>query len=73
MRDTEHSFAIVAAVPGDGVPSLGELHLENASASVLGGRVHIEFSRLAPSIDEAVSAALEEVLRTGLKVVRVDT
>lgn len=71
MRDTEHSFAIVAAAPGDGVPPLG-LHLENASASVHGGRVHIEFSRVAPSIDEAVSSALEEVLKTGLNVIRVD-
>jgi hypothetical protein len=35
--------------------------------------VHIEFSRVAPSIDEAVSSALlEEVLKTGLNVIRVD-
>ncbi len=73
MRDTEHSFAIVAAAPSDGLPPFEDFHLDNAFASVHDGRVHIEFSRLAPSIDEAVSAALEEVLRTGLKVVRVDT
>lgn len=73
MRDTEHSFAIVAAAPGDGVLPLEGLRLEDASAAVRDGRVHIEFSRHAPSIDEAVAAALDEVLRTGLKVIRVDT
>ncbi|MNU43647.1 hypothetical protein D3C71_324370 [compost metagenome] len=73
MRDTEHSFAIVAATPGHGVPPMGDLHIENAFASVHGERVHIEFSRIAPSIEEAVSVALDEVLKIGLKVIRVDT
>lgn len=73
MRVTEHSFAIVAAARDRGVPPVVDLRLENACVSVHGERVHIEFSRIAPSIEEAVSAALDEVLKIGLKVIRVDT
>jgi hypothetical protein len=71
--ETEHSFAIVAAGSAVGFLPDESLHLDDAYASIRDGRIHFEFLRRAPSIDEAISSALDDVLKAGLKVIRVDT
>jgi hypothetical protein len=74
MKANEHSFSIVTAAEQDqdGV-SQALVGIEGVKAVVREGKMHFDFVRYSESLDDAVSAALDEVTKRGFKVIRIDT
>jgi TPP-dependent trihydroxycyclohexane-1,2-dione (THcHDO) dehydratase len=75
MADMQHSFTVVAegsardielALSSDVLGSLADVPV-----SFVMGRMHADFERPAATLEDAVSTAVEDIRRLGLKVLRV--
>jgi len=69
-----HSFSILAkdsVLPDDWDDRLYRAGCPDALASVVGGRLRIDFDREAPDYDAAVESAMADVRRAGFAVAGV--
>lgn len=75
MTDTQHSFTVVAEGSARDIElalsSESRGALDDVPVSLVQGQLHADFERPAPTLEDAVSAAVDDIRRLGLKVVRV--
>lgn len=77
-HDSEYDFAFTLAGVAEVCPAIEDALFvagcDDATLSVRAGRVSLEFTRAAPSLREAVLAAIRDVRRAGIgaEVLRVD-
>lgn len=70
MKDREHDFVLTLAgladLPPGAEDALFEAGCDDATISVRAGRVRLSFTRVAPSLAEAVADASRDVEQAGL-------
>ena len=71
-----HTFVVVATgldhASGDFENRFYDAGCDDACVSFTNGLIHVDFSREAASMDEAIVSATDAVMATGAKIVRVD-
>jgi hypothetical protein len=76
--ETEYDFALVVGGVSDLTPAiedaLFEAGCDDATISMQHGRLYVEFSRIAPSLDEAILSAIGDIRKAGIgaEILRVD-
>ena len=71
-----HEFTLILASREELTPELADVlyqAFDDGTAGSCNGEVMIDFHREAPSLEQAIQAAIEDVRRVGFDVVRVQT
>lgn len=75
MQQATHSFTVVASGLDWDAPDFEERFYgagcDDALVSVVSGDILVDFSRIAPSMEEAVETAVRDVRRAGATVLRI--
>lgn len=71
-----HSFVVVATGLDHNAEDFEDRFYakgcDDAVVSVVSGLIHVDFTREAASLDEAIVSATDAVMATGARIIRVD-
>ncbi|NTF17570.1 hypothetical protein G6L37_04105 [Agrobacterium rubi] len=68
MNRNAHNFSIIASVATDGQNWISE----DSIICRCGDKVTVEFDRVAATVEEAIESAVNDILRIGGRIMRVD-